>query len=45
MKKKSKNENTSYLKDMLEKLLMNNIIVKNKLSELKIKNKNILNII
>ena len=29
---------------MLEKLLMNNVIVKNKLSELKIKNKNILNI-
>ena len=42
--KKSKNENTSYLEDMLEKLLMNNVIVKNKLSELKIKNKNILNI-
>ena len=41
--KKLKGENTSYLEDMLEKLLANNIIVKNKISKLKSKNKNILN--
>ena len=35
--KKDKNENTSYLESMLEKLLANNIIVQNKLSELKAK--------
>ena len=41
--KRDKNENTSYLESMLEKLLANNIIVQNKLAELKSKNKNILN--
>ena len=40
--KKLKGENTSYLEDMLEKLLMNNILVQNKLIELKTQNKNIL---
>ena len=41
--KKSRGENTSYLESMLEKLLVNNIIVQNKLTELISKNKNILN--
>ena len=39
--KKIKGENTSYLESMLEKLLMNNIIVQNKLSELKSQNRTI----
>ena len=41
--KKLKGENTSYLESMLEKLLVNNIIVQNKLTELISQNKNILN--
>ena len=41
--KKIKGENTSYLENMLEKLLMNNMIIQNKLSELISQNKNILN--
>ena len=40
--KKLKGENTSYLEDMLEKLLMNNILVQNKLKELITQNKTIL---
>ena len=42
--KKLRGENTSYLESMLEKLLANNIIVQNKIAELKSKNKNILNL-
>ena len=40
--KKLKGENTSYLEDMLEKLLMNNILVQNKLKELITQNKTLL---
>ena len=40
--KKLKGENTSYLEDMLEKSLMNNILVQNKLKELKTQNKTLL---
>ena len=42
--KKLRGENTSYLESMLEKLLVNNVMVQNKISELKSKNKNILNL-
>ena len=41
--KKLRGENTTYLESMLEKLLVNNIIVQNKLTELISQNKNILN--